>query len=86
VASGGLRAAALMWWLARVLHDATQSPYSRRQIVQWTRHTLATLLQHMGIDHGGGHVRMAQQLLNGADVRTPLEKVRGETVARPVEG
>ncbi len=28
-------------------------------------------VEHMGINHGGFHVLVAQQLLNGADVQVP---------------
>jgi hypothetical protein len=47
-----------------------------RQIVQRAGHTLPALLEHVRVDHRGGHIGMAQQFLDGADVRAPLQEVR----------
>ena len=41
---------------------------------------MATLLQDVGVDHGGTDVRVPQQGLDGANVRTPLQKMSGEAV------
>ena len=38
----------------------------------------------MGVDHGGGKIGVAEQLLNGADVGAALEQVRGEGMAKGV--
>jgi hypothetical protein len=40
------------------------------------------LVQHVSIDHGGAHVGVAEQLLNGADVVPVGEQVGGERVAQ----
>lgn len=40
----------------------------------------------MGLDHGGAHVRVPQQLLHGADVGAALQQVRGEGMAQGVHG
>ena len=40
----------------------------------------------MGVDHGGAHVFMAEELLDGTDVVTVLEQVGGKTVAKGVGG
>jgi hypothetical protein len=45
---------------------------------------LATLLQDVGVDHGGGHIVMPEPLLNGADVGTALKQVRGEGMVQGV--
>src|SRR5438552_1929185 len=42
---------------------------------------LASLLEHVRVNHRGRHVAVAQQLLNRADVGSALEQRRGETVA-----
>ena len=36
----------------------------------------------MGVDHGRGHIGMAQQSLNGAHVVAALQQMVGKTVAR----
>jgi hypothetical protein len=38
------------------------------QIIKGTSHRHTRPVQHMGIDHGGRDIGMAQQLLNGAYV------------------
>jgi hypothetical protein len=40
----------------------------------------------MGVDLGGFHVGMAEQVLNGADVDTCLQKVRGEAMSKYMRG
>jgi hypothetical protein len=37
-------------------------------------------VEHMGIDHGGGDIRMAHQLLNRADVVAVFQQVGGKRV------
>ncbi len=41
-------------------------------------------LQRVGVDHGGSHIRVAQQFLHGADVRAALQQSGGEGVAQRV--
>jgi len=36
----------------------------------------------MGVDHGGGDIAMAQQLLDGADVVAACQQMGGEAVAQ----
>ena len=38
----------------------------------------------MGVDHGGGHIRVAQQFLHRANVRTGFQQVRGEAMTQRV--
>ena len=45
---------------------------------------LELLLDHVGINLGGRDVRMAQHLLNGAQIRPVLQQVGGEGVAQGV--
>jgi len=45
---------------------------SQIQVIQGAFHAVGTTLDDMGVDHGGGNIRMAQQGLNSTDVRSPL--------------
>ena len=54
------------------------------QIVQWAHHAARPLLEHVGVDHGGGDILVAQQRLNGADIRAALQQMGGETVTKRV--
>lgn len=42
--------------------------------------------EDVGVDHGGGDVAVAEELLDGADVVAALEEVGGEGVAEGVAG
>jgi len=46
------------------------------QAIQRAFHPTAALAQDVRVDHGGGHVIVAQQLLDGPDVRLSLEDER----------
>ena len=46
---------------------------SHTKIVQGTWHALATLLHDVRVDHRGGHIGVAEQVLNGPDIRPPLQ-------------
>src|SRR5207249_3710289 len=48
---------------------------SNAEIVQGTRHALAPLLHDVGVDHRGGHIGVAEQVLNGADVGATLQQM-----------
>jgi len=50
--------------------------------VKRAAHAAAALVQHMGVDHGGGNIGMAEQFLHRADVVTVLQKVRGERMSQ----
>ena len=54
-------------------HDLTKQ-------IQRTPHPPAAPVQHMRVNHRRGHILVAQQLLHGADVITPLQQMRGEAV------
>jgi hypothetical protein len=45
---------------------------------------LATLLQDVGVDHGGGHLVVPKQLLNGADISSALQQVGSEGMPKGV--
>jgi hypothetical protein len=38
----------------------------------------------MGVDHGGGHIDMAEQVLHGPDVVPRLQQMGGETAPQSV--
>jgi hypothetical protein len=42
---------------------------------------LATLLQDVRVDHGRGHVRVAEQVLDGPNIRPALQQMGGKRVA-----
>jgi hypothetical protein len=50
------------------------------QAIQRALHPAAALTQNMRIDHGRGHVIVAQQFLDRPNVRPSLEGVRREAV------
>jgi hypothetical protein len=56
-------------------------PASHAQIVQGAGDTLPALLHDMGVYHRGGHIGVAKQVLNGADIRPPLQQIGGKRMA-----
>ena len=64
--------------------SADQVRTSHAEVVQGARNALPTLLQDVGVDHGGGKILMPEQLLKGADVGAALKQVSGEGVAKGV--
>lgn len=54
------------------------------QAIERAFHPAAALAQHVGVDHRGGNVVVAQQLLDRADIGPALQGMRGETVAKSV--
>ena len=50
------------------------------------QHSARGLLHDMRVDHGGLHVRVPEQRLDGADVVAILQKVRGEAVPQHMAG
>ena len=57
-----------------------------RQPVQGTPDPSATLVQDMGVDHGGADVFVAEELLDGTDVVAVFQEVGRERVAQRVAG
>ena len=53
-------------------------PRPSSQIIQRAGHALAALLEHMRVNHRGGHIGVAQEFLDGSDVRAPLQEMRRE--------
>lgn len=66
--------------------QATDSPAFRKssELVQRTRHPTPAFVQHMGADHRGRHVGVAEQFLHGADVVTALKEMGGKRMAKRV--
>ncbi len=54
------------------------------QQIEWTEDGPIFVKQHMGIDHGGRHVLVAKQFLDGPDVDTRLQKVGREGMSKRV--
>jgi len=57
-----------------------------RQGIRWTAHAATAELQHMRVDHRGGHVFVPEQLLHRTDVVARLQQVRREGVPQGVRG
>jgi len=58
--------------------------FTSAQRGQWASHSAAADLEHMGVDHGGGHIGVAQQFLHRSDVTAALKQMRGEAVPKRV--
>ncbi len=54
--------------------------------IERAAHAEAAAVEDVGIDHGGLHVAMAEELLHGADIVAVLEQMGGEGVAEGVTG
>ncbi len=52
------------------------------RLVQRAEYTNSGSVKYMGIDHGGGNMRMTKQLLHCADIVIRLQQVGGETVSQ----
>lgn len=51
------------------------------QPVEGTDHAAAAFVQHVGVNHGGRHVRVPEQFLHRADVVAAFQQVGGEGMA-----
>jgi hypothetical protein len=49
--------------------------------IRGAAHTGRAPAEDMGVDHGGGHVSVPQELLDGPDVLAVLQQMRGEPVS-----
>ena len=49
------------------------------KLIQRAAHRAAAQIQDVGVDHRRGHIRVAEQVLHGADVVAVLQKVSGTT-------
>jgi hypothetical protein len=49
-------------------------------------HLPQVLQSHMGVNLGGGQIRMPQQLLHNPDIQALVQEVRGETMPEHVGG
>ena len=64
--------------------EACRGLPSWSRAVQWAAHRAAAAIEDVCIDHGGGDVAMAQQLLDGADIVAVFNEMCCETVAQRV--
>src|SRR5512139_1445323 len=55
-----------------------------KQAIGWALHAVTTAVEHMGVDHGGLHIAMAQKFLHGADVIACLQQLRGKAMPQRV--
>ena len=60
-----------MWWLIEI---------------QGTGCTCARFFHDVEVDHGGGDVRMTEEVLNRADIDTGFQEVGGEGMSEGVAG
>ena len=62
----------------------SQSSLSRSEthVVQRAYRTARSYLQHMGVDHGGRHITVAQKLLHRADIGARLQQMCGAGCAQ----
>jgi hypothetical protein len=58
--------------VVRALH---LSPLGNNLTVQRATHGQATAIEDVGIDHGGGDIFVAQQVLDSADIVTGFKQV-----------
>ena len=58
--------------------DKGRASLAGLQAVRWAPDTQAALVEYVRVQHRRAHVGMAEQRLNGPDVRTGLEQVRRE--------
>ena len=56
-------------------------PGRRRLVVERAADVDAGTVQHMGVNHGGSDVLVAEQFLNGTNVIPVFKQVRGEAVS-----
>ena len=66
------------------LHN-TQS-LRRSERVRRALHPLSATVQDVGIDHRGPNVLVPKKVLDGSDIVTVAEQVRGKRVAKRVAG
>ena len=52
--------------------------------IERAAHATPAAIEHVGVDHRGFHIGMAEQLLHGADVVARLQQVGGERMAQHV--
>ena len=64
--------------------SADQVKLSHAEVVQGAQNALATLLQDVGVKHGGGKIVMPEQVPKGAGVGAAWEQVRSGGLATGV--
>jgi hypothetical protein len=57
---------------------------NRSQHIKWAFYAHTALLNHMGVNHCGGHILVPEQLLHRPDVVPGLEQVGGKAVPQSV--
>lgn len=70
--------------MVTVVPGSENHPFKPLQKIRGAPYPQWAAVEHMGVDHGGAHILMAQQLLDGADVLAPLQQVGGKRVPEGV--
>ena len=61
-----------------VVHGSDNHMFSTLHNVRWAAYSEGASVEDMGTYHFGAHVPVAQQLLDGPDVLSPLQRVCGK--------
>src|SRR5882724_5273955 len=59
-------------------------PPCRRSVIQWTADDHARFVEYVGINHGRGHVFVAEQFLHSSDIITVFQQMRSKTMPEGV--
>jgi hypothetical protein len=66
--------------------DRRTGPQVRLQAIQWALHPAAALPKDVGVSHPRRNILMPKQFLDGADVRSPLQRGGRKAVTQSVGG
>lgn len=64
-----------------MVHGSENHLFARLQKIRRAAHPHGASIEHMGVDHGGAHVLVPQELLDGADVLPSLQQMGGKRVS-----
>ena len=67
-----------------LVHGSANHLFELLHKVRWAVYPERSTVEHVGVDHCGAHVLVAQKFLDGADVLPALKKVRRKRVAEGV--
>jgi hypothetical protein len=62
-----------MWLPIALVHGSVNHLFGMLHKVCRAAHPEWAAVEHMGIDHGGAHILVAQELLDGTDVLPPFQ-------------
>jgi hypothetical protein len=64
-----------------MVHGSENHLFTRLQKIRRAAYPRGASIEHMGVDHGGAHVLVPQELLDGADVLPSLQQMGGKRVS-----